>query len=76
VPISLAVVGIVVRGSAFVFHSYALRERPRAGGWALAFGVSSTFTPLLLGDVLGALSTGAIRWDGEHVTSGFASGTY
>jgi cytochrome d ubiquinol oxidase subunit II len=74
IPISLALVGIVLRGSAFVFHSYDLRERPHSSGWSLAFGLSSLWTPLALGDVLGAVSTGAIRWDGERVTSGFFAG--
>jgi cytochrome bd ubiquinol oxidase subunit II len=74
VPLSLALVGIVVRGSAFVFHAYDLRDVPRRRGFALAFGLSSLLTPLVLGDVLGALSTGEIRWDGSQVTSGLTSG--
>jgi cytochrome d ubiquinol oxidase subunit II len=74
VPIGVALLGIVMRGSAFVFHAYDLRPGPRSTRWATTFGVSSLFTPLALGDVLGAVSTGAIRWDGTNVTSGFASG--
>jgi cytochrome bd ubiquinol oxidase subunit II len=74
IPLSLVLVGIVLRGSAFVFHAYDLRTVPRRGGFALAFGLSSSLTPLLLGAILGALSTGEIRWDGTHVTSGFVSG--
>jgi cytochrome bd ubiquinol oxidase subunit II len=73
VPIAFALVGIVLRGSAFVFHAYDVR-RARSGAWATVFGISSLLVPLALGDVLGALSTGEIRWDGARVTSGFASG--
>ncbi len=74
VPIGLSLLGIVMRGAAFVFHAYDLRDRDERGPWAAAFGVSSLLTPVALGDVLGALSTGAIRWDGSRVTSGFAAG--
>lgn len=74
IPISLALVGIVMRGSAFVFFSYDLRGREHGRLWSLAFGVSSLLTPLLLGVILGSLSTGEIRWDGAQVTSGFFAG--
>lgn len=74
VPISVALLGIVLRGSAFVFHAYDLRPGPKTTAWATAFGASSVLAPFALGDVLGALSTGAIRWDGMRVTSGFTSG--
>jgi len=71
VPITLALLGIVLRGSSLVFHAYDLRDRPRTSAWARTFGASSLVAPFFLGDVLGALSTGAIRWDGSTVTSGF-----
>jgi cytochrome d ubiquinol oxidase subunit II len=74
VPIAIALAGIVLRGSAFVFHAYDPRARASSGPWAVVFGVSSLLVPLALGDVLGALSTGEIRWDGSRVTSGFTSG--
>jgi cytochrome d ubiquinol oxidase subunit II len=74
IPITLALVGIVMRGSAFVFYAYDLRGREHGRAWSLAFGLSSLMTPLLLGTILGALSTGAIRWDGQHVTSGYFAG--
>jgi cytochrome d ubiquinol oxidase subunit II len=72
VPIVIALFGIVLRGSAFVFHAYGVRAT--GGTWGKAFGVSSLLTPIVLGDILGALSTGAIRWDGRSVTSGFLAG--
>jgi cytochrome d ubiquinol oxidase subunit II len=74
VPVTLALFGIVFRGASFVFHSYDLREAQPTRGWARVFGVSSLVTPLFLGDCLGALSTGAIRWDGARVTSGYVAG--
>jgi cytochrome d ubiquinol oxidase subunit II len=74
VPVTLALLGIVFRGASFVFHSYDLRETSPTRGWGRVFGVSSLITPVFLGDCLGALSTGAIRWDGERVTSGYFAG--
>lgn len=74
IPITLALVGIVMRGSAFVFYSYDLRGRERGRVWSLAFGVSSLLTPFILGTILGALSSGQIRWDGDHVTTGYLAG--
>jgi cytochrome d ubiquinol oxidase subunit II len=73
-PITLALLGIVFRGASFVFHSYDLRGTEHTRGWARVFGASSLVTPVFLGDCLGALSTGAIRWDGERVTSGYVAG--
>jgi cytochrome d ubiquinol oxidase subunit II len=49
-------VGIVLRGSAFVFRSYG-GDRAR---WGHAFAYSSTITPILLGVVIGALATGDV----------------
>jgi cytochrome d ubiquinol oxidase subunit II len=74
VPITLLLLGIVLRGASFVFHAYDLRGGPLAKHWSSIFGVSSLLTPLLLGDILGALSTGDIRAEGALVTSGFFAG--
>jgi cytochrome d ubiquinol oxidase subunit II len=74
VPITLALLGIVFRGASFVFHSYDLRDTGRTRGWARVFGLSSLVTPVFLGDCLGALATGDIRWNGRDVTSGYFAG--
>ncbi|GAA3223420.1 cytochrome d ubiquinol oxidase subunit II [Actinocorallia longicatena] len=58
VPLSLAVLGIVIRGSAFVFHK-AVPD----GAYGWAFGVSSLLTPFCFGAVAGAVATGE-RWLG------------
>lgn len=57
VPITLALIGIVLRGSSFIFRKY---DRPDTGPsqlWARIFAVSSLATPFLLGVVLGNVST-------------------
>jgi cytochrome d ubiquinol oxidase subunit II len=60
IPISLVLIGIVMRGSAFVFRSYGSRTKSRRRTWGLAFAVASTLAPLLLGAVIGAIASGAV----------------
>lgn len=61
-PVHLVLVGIVLRGAAFVFRAYSPRtvgERlPAAQTWGAVFGIASLITPFLLGCVLGALASG------------------
>jgi cytochrome bd ubiquinol oxidase subunit II len=61
IPISLMLVGIVLRGSAFVFRKYDTRGEVFQRRWNMVFGVASLFTPVLQGMILGALATGRIR---------------
>jgi cytochrome d ubiquinol oxidase subunit II len=75
VPLSLMLVGIVLRGSAFAFRSYdntPLGKRL----WNRAFSVPSVLTPVLLGAVIGAIATGrlASRPEGPvHLFSSWVS---
>ncbi len=59
VPFHLVLVGITLRGVAFVFRAYGPRSQVRP--WGAVFGASSSVTPLLLGIALGAVSDGGIR---------------
>jgi cytochrome d ubiquinol oxidase subunit II len=60
VPLRWALVGIGLRGVAFVFRGYVGRT-PSAVRWGAAFGAASLLTPLVLGACVGAISSGAIR---------------
>lgn len=53
VPLTLALLGIVLRGSAFVFRKYGGQRR---AGWGWAFAGASLLTPVCLGAVVGALA--------------------
>jgi cytochrome d ubiquinol oxidase subunit II len=53
IPLSLMLVGIVLRGSAFVFRSYDARARVER--WDSVFAVTSLITPVVLGMIIGAI---------------------
>lgn len=69
VPFHLALLGIMLRGAAFVFRGYderaAARQRRRHGQrstvWGAVFGVASLIAPFLLGAAFGAITSGIIR---------------
>jgi cytochrome d ubiquinol oxidase subunit II len=61
-PLSFALVGIVLRGAAFVFRNYATQSRALARGWQVVFGVASLLAPFFLGDAIGSLATGSYAW--------------
>jgi len=61
VPLSIVLAGIVLRGAAFSFHAYRLHEARGAGRWGVVFASASLVTPVFLGIVFGAISSGRIR---------------
>jgi cytochrome d ubiquinol oxidase subunit II len=75
VPFHLVLLGIILRGAAFVFRAYSPQSARGAGAgagarrWGVIFGVASTLTPLLLGMCLGAVSSGSIRVSDDSVSS-------
>jgi cytochrome d ubiquinol oxidase subunit II len=62
-PLHAVLLGIVLRGAAYVFRAYAATSDATRDAWGSVFGASSALTPVLLGMCLGALSTGdPYRW--------------
>jgi cytochrome d ubiquinol oxidase subunit II len=61
VPLTIVLAGIVLRGAAFAFHAYRLHEERGAGRWGSVFASASLVTPVFLGVVFGAISSGRIR---------------
>ncbi len=59
VPLTLMLLGIVCRGSAFIFRSYGTQTRAGRRRWGLVFAIASAVTPFLLGVVVGAISSGS-----------------
>jgi cytochrome d ubiquinol oxidase subunit II len=64
VPIALAAVGIVLRGSGFAFRKsiVGLAGRRAAGA---TFAISSLLTPFFMGAVVGAVASGNVPADGN-----------
>ncbi len=60
-PLTLALVGIVLRGSAFTFRSYGGEDEPAQRRWGRVFAVASLVTPLLLGISVGTIAAGRVR---------------
>ena len=60
VPLLVVIVGIVLRGSAFVFRAYGPKDPRHEWLWGRVFAVASTVTPLFLGVVVGAITEGKL----------------
>lgn len=60
IPITLMLVGIVLRGSAFTFRAYDSTNSSVQRHWGRIFSIASTVTPILLGICVGALVSGAL----------------
>jgi cytochrome bd ubiquinol oxidase subunit II len=60
IPLMLALVGIILRGSAFMFRAYGPAEAGFQRRWGLVFAGASVATPVLLGVVVGALTEGRL----------------
>lgn len=56
VPLTLLLIGIVLRGAAFVFRAYD--PAGHSDAWGRVFAISSLLTPFMLGVCLGALLEG------------------
>jgi cytochrome d ubiquinol oxidase subunit II len=71
IPLSLAALGIVLRGSGFAFQHTAAREKAQAFSVTL-FGLASVLTPFFMGTVVGAIAAGRVpvgNATGDLVTS-------
>jgi cytochrome d ubiquinol oxidase subunit II len=71
IPITAMLIGIVLRGSSFVFRKYDSTADSVQRRWSTIFGIASLFTPFFQGLTLGALTTGDIHLVGDQVTTGF-----
>jgi len=65
IPLTLMLIGIVLRGSAFVFRTYDVQSDTTHRRWSRVFAVASIITPIMLGVTLGAVASGTIHVDLE-----------
>lgn len=68
IPLTLMLVGIVLRGSAFTFRTYDIEHDAAQRRWGRIFASASTATPVLLGVCIGAVASGRV---GGPLAGGF-----
>ena len=68
VPLTLFLVGIVLRGSSFAFRSFGAGSH-----FGLGFSIASVVSPVLLGMVVGATVSGRVEWHAGRITSDYLS---
>lgn len=73
IPFALALIGIVLRGSAFAFRSYGGQRDEVQQRWGGVFAGASIVTPLLLGMAVGAVAAGAVGEGGTGKGEGFVT---
>jgi cytochrome d ubiquinol oxidase subunit II len=72
IPLTIFLIGVVFRGSAFTFRSYDSKQSDRRQQrWGLLFSLASVASPVLLGVVVGAVASGSIRFQNGVVDGGF-----
>ena len=64
IPLTLAALGIVLRGSSFAFRKSVFRLRDRRN-FGAAFAVSSVLVPYCMGAVAGAIASGRVPSGGD-----------
>src|SRR5206468_5641916 len=69
IPLSLVLIGIVLRGSAFTFWRYGADAEQRH--WGMVFAIASLITPFLLGTTAGTIASGALGEAGGAQGVGF-----
>ncbi len=65
IPLTLMLVGIVLRGSAFTFRTYDSQHDSAQRRWGRIFASASVITPMLLGVSIGAVASGGVRQEGS-----------
>jgi cytochrome d ubiquinol oxidase subunit II len=60
IPLTLMLVGIVLRGSAFTFRTYDSQHDATQRRWGRIFASASVITPVLLGVSIGAVASGRL----------------
>ena len=61
IPLTLMLLGVVLRGSAFTFRSYGGDDLPAQQRWGRLFAIASVVTPVLLGIGVGTIAAGRVQ---------------
>lgn len=71
IPLTLLLIGIVLRGSAFTFRTYDSQRDSVQRRWSRVFSIASIITPIFLGVIVGAIASGAIQFENGTIASRF-----
>lgn len=71
IPLTIMLVGIVLRGTTFTFRSYDSKKDSVQKRWSLIFSISSVITPIFLGIIVGAIASGQIIYEKGVLKNGF-----
>jgi cytochrome d ubiquinol oxidase subunit II len=74
VPFTLAVIGIVLRGAAFIFSAHADKAVTMGQIWERVFSAASTITPFFFGTAAAAVASGQVRVQGSSVQTDLLRG--
>jgi cytochrome d ubiquinol oxidase subunit II len=67
IPISLSLLGLVMRGTAFISQKYGTANDALQGAWSHIFAGASIVTPFLFGAMIGAISSGHLELPTEDI---------
>lgn len=71
IPLTLLLIGIILRGTAFTFRTYDVQKDNVQRRWSLVFSIASIITPILLGVTVGAIASGSIKIENGVAVNGF-----
>jgi cytochrome d ubiquinol oxidase subunit II len=74
IPVTAMLIGIVLRGAAFVFRKYDNQSDAVQRRWSNVFGGACFITPFFQGGIIGALASGQIHVVNGQVSTGFFAG--
>ena len=60
IPLTVLLIGIVLRGSAFTFRAYDATHSAVQERWGMIFAIASMLTPVLLGVIVGAIASDGV----------------
>lgn len=71
IPLTLLLVGIVLRGSAFTFRTYDSQRDDVQRRWSRIFSIASIITPVLLGVIVGSIAVGRFQIENRNFIAAF-----
>ena len=71
IPLTLMLIGIVLRGAGFAFRGHDVHKHVMHPYWERTFAIASVITPVLLGVTIGTIASGELRENDGNFLSGF-----